>query len=387
MDTKTLCNTEKIFVEDIEDFKESVLPTSSQTDSNSDIDANKGCSTFGFDDSTKSDLVLLVEDTKFHVSKLVLSIASPVFDKMFSLDFEESRCTELNLPGKKAEDVAEFLRCIYPNTIKQINRENALQILPLIEEYQVFQLKPKCEEVLMDCINENTSARDLFKLIDLSYTYDLKNIRKKCVELASGKKKVEIDEARREVSLSPDIVVEILDGLFYSLHLKNTQTQTSFEQCLLGQFKFSEELNLDRSLKWDQKVVAFDIDICGDFSTETNFTIWNEPFKLSLTRSVIQKQHNDFNSKRKDSIKMELQCVNRTECYFHMVYFVVNKLGKKSNICVRDKCVFKKYDTYHLVKSSFATEIAMCDYKDLDEGYVQNNIATVLALLYMSKPW
>lgn len=208
------------------------------------------------------DLDLIVEDTKFRVSKNVLSVASPVFDSMFHSDFKESGCSELQLPGKSAEIVHEFLRCIYPDTLSDITPKIALNILPLLEEYQVFQLKPRCESVLMGSIDDKTSTVDIFKLLIESCIYGLKNLRARCVELASRKGKRDLDEARKEISIPPDALIEVLDTINSALEDKNASLQSKIMSnsdkleneetlglCMLAQLKNSVSVGLNMKLK------------------------------------------------------------------------------------------------------------------------------------------
>ena len=49
-----------------------------------------------------SDVVLVVEEQKFHVHRFTLALWSPVFKTMFTSDFQEKNLHEIPLPGKKA---------------------------------------------------------------------------------------------------------------------------------------------------------------------------------------------------------------------------------------------------------------------------------------------
>jgi hypothetical protein len=98
------------------------------------LDQPGGDNALHFGDHSKTDLILEVEDMKIYVSKLVLSLASPVFDKMFQSDFKDGKCDVLALPEHRSDDVTEFLRCIYPNTLSPVTRENVAMILPLVEK-------------------------------------------------------------------------------------------------------------------------------------------------------------------------------------------------------------------------------------------------------------
>ena len=60
-----------------------------------------------------SDTILVVEDTKFHVHRQLLSLMSPVFKAMFSSDFREKGQREIPLPGKEAKVFLDFLLIVY----------------------------------------------------------------------------------------------------------------------------------------------------------------------------------------------------------------------------------------------------------------------------------
>ena len=56
-----------------------------------------------------SDVILLVEDQKFHVHRSILAFWSPVFEKMFTSGFKEKNNDEIPLPGKKASEILHLL--------------------------------------------------------------------------------------------------------------------------------------------------------------------------------------------------------------------------------------------------------------------------------------
>ena len=60
-----------------------------------------------------SDLILIVEDEKFHVHRLILSMNSPVFKAMFKSGFQEAKKNEIQLPGKRGNEVLDFLKQFY----------------------------------------------------------------------------------------------------------------------------------------------------------------------------------------------------------------------------------------------------------------------------------
>ena len=66
-----------------------------------------------------SDLILVVENEKFHVHRALLSMNSPVFKAMFQSQFKEATSSEIPLPEKKANEVLDFLKQIYFPYVKE----------------------------------------------------------------------------------------------------------------------------------------------------------------------------------------------------------------------------------------------------------------------------
>ena len=88
-----------------------------------------------------SDVVLVVEDQKFHVHRSTLSIWSPVFKTMFTSEFKERNMHEIPLPGKKASEIKELLLIIYPTVSKEgwntVTNKNCYFLFELADEYQM----------------------------------------------------------------------------------------------------------------------------------------------------------------------------------------------------------------------------------------------------------
>jgi len=62
-----------------------------------------------------ADVVLIVEDKSLHVHSQVLSIASPVFERMFQSKFKEGRTKQVDMKEKKKKDVMNMLKMLYPS--------------------------------------------------------------------------------------------------------------------------------------------------------------------------------------------------------------------------------------------------------------------------------
>ena len=105
-----------------------------------------------------SDLVLLVEERKVYVHKAILAISSPVFETMMSSNFKEKNAKEIPLPGKKVEEIEDLLRAIYPYCEHAISRQNCCSLLKLSSEYQMDELKKRCEKFVLDTYQPITNT-------------------------------------------------------------------------------------------------------------------------------------------------------------------------------------------------------------------------------------
>jgi len=105
---------------------------------------------------------------------------------MFTKDFKEKMQREIELPDKKFDDFLELLHNMYP-PIKPISDSNVHQLLPLAEEYQVVEIKKKCEEFLL------TKPGSL-ELLVTAQTYNLHQLLQKCVEAMRHKSSAELQK-------------------------------------------------------------------------------------------------------------------------------------------------------------------------------------------------
>jgi hypothetical protein len=107
-----------------------------------------------FTDSTntiniKSDVILKVGKEYFYCHRLLLSLVSPVFSRMFDGQFKEHNEQEIVLEGKSSESILELLKYIYPQFNGQINNDNIEDFIQLVDEYMIDHLKQPCKDVLL----------------------------------------------------------------------------------------------------------------------------------------------------------------------------------------------------------------------------------------------
>ena len=131
-----------------------------------------------------SDVVLVVEEEKFHVHRCVLAMWSPVFSKMFTAQFKEQTADEIPLPGKKATEIKELLQVIYPSIGKQVHEVNYLFLLNLAKEYMMTKLTKMCESFLIGRLSGWNFH--CLTLLDVAQVYELKELEKACVDRAKS---------------------------------------------------------------------------------------------------------------------------------------------------------------------------------------------------------
>ena len=111
----------------------------------------------------KSDVVLVVQGTEFHVHRSILAMQSPVFEAMLDGHFKEASQDKITLKGKTSEDMLQFLKLLYPpnminGPLVSFIGEEVLKVLALADEYQA-------ENVIKQCLQETKiTPENAFKI-------------------------------------------------------------------------------------------------------------------------------------------------------------------------------------------------------------------------------
>ena len=71
----------------------------------------------------KSDAVLIVENKELYVHSQTLSLASPVFEKMFNGDLIEAQTRIVYLEGASYDLVKHLLKLIYPDDLVTLGKK------------------------------------------------------------------------------------------------------------------------------------------------------------------------------------------------------------------------------------------------------------------------
>ena len=167
-----------------------------------------------------SDLVLVVEEERFHVHRAVLALWSPVFEKMFTSEFQEKDTNEVPLPGKKASEIKEMLLLIYPSlTEKEITEENCYFLFKLAHEYQMEAIITRCEDFMAEKVKEKAKESILADLV-FAQTYKLEKLKLASIAQAHYLNLDELKQDEMFDQIQKDNLNEIMEGI-----MKRLQTE------------------------------------------------------------------------------------------------------------------------------------------------------------------
>ncbi|CAO4381473.1 unnamed protein product [Caenorhabditis nigoni] len=129
-----------------------------------------------FDESQKdfSDVILIVNDTKFYVLKKYLALQSSYFNSLFFGQFDECQKNEIELKDIDPDDFQNFLELIYGES--SIDDDTVTGILHLADMYDVPMAIRRCEEFLL-----KNSEKSMVQKLQLSLCCNLENLKSKCL--------------------------------------------------------------------------------------------------------------------------------------------------------------------------------------------------------------
>ncbi|KAF1767541.1 hypothetical protein GCK72_007500 [Caenorhabditis remanei] len=158
---------------------------------------------FGDEMKPFSDVVLVVNEKKFFVSKLYLAGHSPYFNSLLMGHFQESKKSEIELTGIDADDFQNYLELLYgEQSIDEITVEG---IILLADMYETPLIIRKCEEFLIE-----KSEKSLKKKLQMSIRYNLDALKKQCFSEIKS-----IDDIKSVIpgnihDMDPSVMTELL---------------------------------------------------------------------------------------------------------------------------------------------------------------------------------
>ena len=201
-----------------------------------------------------SDVVLVVEDQKFHVHRSILAFWSPVFERMFTSEFKEKNNDEIPLPGKKESEIKHLLLMLYPSLEeKQVTKRNCYYLFELAHEYQIDSIARKCEALMVTMVKQRIED-DVLAMLIYGQKYHLKTLISTCIYEARRLKSVELDLYKRRDEIEPDNYLKIVKGIIQRLE---TQCREVRRGSLKSLERVSESLYVHAKVKNNEPIPSF----------------------------------------------------------------------------------------------------------------------------------
>ena len=166
-----------------------------------------------------SDVVLVVEEDRFHVHRCILGMWSEVFTTMFTSQFKEKTAKEIPLPGKKSAEIKEMLLVIYPTSAKPICESNYAFLLDLAKEYMMAKLTEKCDTYLMDRLLSTYRGFSIIRkdycleLLEIAQNHGLTRLQTACIEKAKEMKFKDLKNHKMYEKISSSNFRKIVEGM------------------------------------------------------------------------------------------------------------------------------------------------------------------------------
>ena len=167
-----------------------------------------------------SDVVLVVEDQRFHVHRSTLAFWSPVFEKMLSTEFKEKNSDEILLPGKKANEFEVMLHMMYPSLEeKLVTKTNCYFLFELAHEYQIEVITQKCVNLMVSMVKDRRE-NDIVGMLIYAQKYQIKSLISTCIFEARRLTLKELTQHGMRDQIEADNYVQITEGIIQRLEEK-----------------------------------------------------------------------------------------------------------------------------------------------------------------------
>ena len=161
-------------------------------------------------------------------------MCSPVFEKMFTSEFQEKDNNEVPLPGKKSSEIQELLLMIYPSVAdkeeKQVTEENCYFLVKLAHEYQIEAIVQRCEDFIVNKVKTKPRDDVLAELM-FAQTYKLEKLKRASIDKAYNLSLTELKRNKVYDQIPSEDLKEIMEGMINQLQKELFESeQTSLKR-------------------------------------------------------------------------------------------------------------------------------------------------------------
>ncbi len=121
-----------------------------------------------------SDVEFLVEGRGIPAHKIVLSMASPYFEHMFTDGMRESRAPQVQIPDKSHKIFLKVLQSCYQSRVEFADYDEAVQLLLAADQYLLTKLRRMCELYIGTTISED----NVFELLEFSTAFNFAELKR-----------------------------------------------------------------------------------------------------------------------------------------------------------------------------------------------------------------
>jgi hypothetical protein len=134
------------------------------------------------DNSTFSDFKFIVKGKEFKVHRNILSTASPVFDKLFTVDMEEANNNECAVADIEPAIFEQLLRFIYKRELPENLSKVAMKLFEAAHYYEINKLKEICLKDVFELLSKSNAV----KIFNWAWIYDCEELKDKAWIIIKG---------------------------------------------------------------------------------------------------------------------------------------------------------------------------------------------------------
>ena len=165
---------------------------------------------------SKSDFAFIVEEKRIPVIKVLLSLKSKVFERMFSGEFREAKDNEIEVKDTNFEAFKTMVRYLYCDELVFDDKSDysiAIEVFKLGHRYELKRLMDSIEQELIRMIT-NENIEHMIEIYSFANFYNLDNLIKALNTFIEKNikhfMKKPLDEIKRFNSLTDNYLLELI---------------------------------------------------------------------------------------------------------------------------------------------------------------------------------
>ena len=162
-----------------------------------------------------SDVTIIAGEKEFPANKSVLSVRSPVFERMFSENFREHEENIVRITDIDADIMEALLDFIYTAEVANL-KELAPDLLLAADKYGMSSLYTVC----VNNIIENLSLDNVVQMFILADTYKIDRLKEKTMTFinSNGQKVFATEDWKKLVKPNQALMIELYENMIENHH-------------------------------------------------------------------------------------------------------------------------------------------------------------------------